>query len=79
MIFLRILFAKYMEMERSVCFLEYMTFTVEVPVSENKMQEMKKANIKEIQNLEDYETFELVEDVRQETEFKARLVARGFQ
>ena len=74
-----------------------MIFTVEVPVSEHNRPEVKEAKVKEIKNLEYYETFEMVEDVRQEmigscwvvtkkekhdaqnTEYKARLVARGFQ
>ena len=58
---------KYMEMERSVCFLENMIFTVEVPVSEHNVPEVKDAKVKEIKNLEDYETFEMVEDIGQET------------
>ena len=65
-------------------------------MSEHKRHEVKEAKIKEIKNLEDNKTFELVEDVGQETigscwvitkkekydgqktEYKARLVARGF-
>ena len=58
---------KYMQMEKSVCFLENAIFTVEVPVSEHKMPEVKEAKINEIMNQEDYEMFELVEDVGQET------------
>ena len=83
---------------KEVCvYLESAIFTVEVPVSEHKRPEVKEAKIKEIKNLEDYETFELVEDIGQETigsrwvitkkekhdgqktEYKAWLVARGFQ
>lgn len=59
--------AIYMQMERSVCFLENAIFTVEVPVSEHKKPEVKEVKIIEIRNLEDYETFELVEDFEQET------------
>ena len=58
--------AKYMEMERSVCFLENMIFTVEISVSEHNRPEVKDAKVKEIKNLEDYETFQIVEDVGQE-------------
>ena len=36
-------------------------FAVEVPVSEHNKPEVEEAKLKEIQNLEDYETFELVE------------------
>ena len=35
-------------------------------MSENKRFEVKEAKIKDIRSLEDYETFELVEDVGQE-------------
>ena len=59
--------AKYMQMERSVCFLDNAIFTVEVPVSEHKRLEIKEVKMKEIKNLEDYDTFELVVDVGQET------------
>ena len=37
-------------------------FVVEIPVAEHDKPEIRKAKIKEIQNLEDYEMFELVED-----------------
>ena len=39
---------------------------VEVPVLEHNKSELKEAKVKEIQNLEYYETFEWVEDVGQE-------------
>ena len=41
-------------------------FVVEVPVSEHNKPEIKDAKMKDIQNLDDYETFDLVEDVGQE-------------
>ena len=70
---------------------------MEVPVSHHDRPEVRDAKINEIKNFEDNETFEMVEDVGQETigchwvitkkekhdgqkkEFKAQLVARGFQ
>ena len=52
--------AKYMQMERSVCFLDNTIFTLEVSVSEHKRPEVKEVKIKEIKKLEDYDTFELV-------------------
>ena len=58
--------SKYMKVEQVVCFLENGVFVVEVPVSEHNKPEVKEAKMKEIQNLEYYETFELVEDVGQE-------------
>ena len=53
--------AKYMKMGPTLYFLENAVFAVEVPVSEHNKLEVKEAKLKEIQNLEDYETFELVE------------------
>ena len=41
-------------------------FVIEVLVSEHNTPEKKEAKLKEIQNLENYETFELVDDVGQE-------------
>ena len=55
--------AKYLQMEKNVCFLDNAVFVVEVLISEHNRPEVKKAKVKEMQNLEDYETFELVEDV----------------
>ena len=86
--------AKYLQMEKNVCFLDNAVFVVEVLVSEHNRSEVKKAKVKEIKNHQDYVTFELVEDFGQEcivinwvftqkkkrdgqnTDFKARLVAR---
>ena len=53
--------AKYMKMGPTLYFLENAVFAVEVPVSEHNKPEVEEAKLKEIQNLEDYETFELVE------------------
>ena len=58
--------AKYLKMECSVCSMKNAIFLVEVPVSKHNRPEVNEAKIKEIQNLEDYETFELVEDIGQE-------------
>ena len=58
--------ASHMKTEQSVCFMENAIFTVEVPVSEHNRLEILEAQKKEVQNLEDYERFELVEDVGQE-------------
>ena len=52
-----------MKIEPSVCFLEYILFVEEVPLSVHNRPEVKGANMKEIQNLQEYETFELVKDV----------------
>ena len=46
-----------------MCFLENAVFVVEVLVVEHNRPEVKEAKVKEIQNLEDYIIFELVEDV----------------
>ena len=48
-------------------FLENSIFTVEFPVSSHKRPKVKEAKTKEIRNLEDCKTFELVEDIGQET------------
>ena len=45
--------ANYLEIERSVCFLENKNFTLEVPVSEHNRPDVTYANVKEIKNLED--------------------------
>ena len=45
-------------MENAVCI-------VEVQISVHNRPEIKEVKIKEIQNLEDYDTFQLVEDVGQ--------------
>ena len=53
--------AKYMKMGPTLYFLENAVFAVEVPVSEHNKPEVEEAKLKEIQNLEDYEAFELLE------------------
>ena len=56
--------------------MENTIFTVEVPVSEQKRPEIKEVKTKEIKNLEDYKTFELVEDVGQETNVSRWVIIR---
>ena len=58
--------AKYLKMEKSVCFLENSIYVVEVPVREHGKLEVIEAKDKEIKNLETYETFEEVDDIGQE-------------
>ena len=50
-------------MEKIMCFSENAVFVVEVLVSEHNRQEVNKAKVKGIQNLECHDTFELLEDV----------------
>merc|ERR1712215_241590 len=59
--------AKYLQVEKSVYFMDYSIFTVEVPVREHGKLEMIEAKNKEIENLKTYETFEEVEENGQET------------
>ena len=59
--------AKYLKMDKSVCFLENSIYVVELPVREHGKPEVIKAKNKEIKNLETYETFEEVDDIGQET------------
>ena len=54
--------AKYLKMEKSVCFLENSIYVVEVPVREHGKAEVIEAKKSEIQNLKAYETFEEVDD-----------------
>ena len=85
--------AKYLKMDKSVCFLENSIYVVEVPVRKAEVMEAKQ---KEIENLKLYETFEEVDDEGQESigsrwivtkkekhegqkqNHKARPVAKGF-
>lgn len=53
-------------MEKSVCFLEHAVFVVEVLAWDHNRPEVKEAKAKEKQNLEDYETFKVVEDIGEE-------------
>ena len=54
--------AKYLKMEKSVCFLESSVYVVEVPVREHGKAEVIEAKEKEIENLKLYETFEKIDD-----------------
>ena len=54
--------AKCLRIENSVCFSEYCTYVIELPVSEHWRPEEKLAKQKEIENLMDYQTFEEVAD-----------------
>ena len=59
--------AKYLRMERSVCFMDHSIYVVEVPVREHGKAEIIEAKNNEIKNLKTYETFEEVDDEGQET------------
>ena len=50
----------YMQMKISVCFLDNAVFIVEGLVPEHNRWEVKEAKVKDMQNIDDYETFELV-------------------
>merc|ERR1712126_312065 len=49
--------AKYLKMEKSVCFMESSVYVVEVPVRDHGKAEVIEAKGKEIENLKMYETF----------------------
>ena len=57
----------YLQVEKSVYFMDYEIFTVEVPVREHGKPEIVEAKENEIQNLKTYETFEEIKDEGQET------------
>ncbi len=59
--------AKYLQVEKSVYFMDHSIFTVEVPVREHGKLEIIEAKNKEIENLKTYETFEEVKENGQET------------
>ena len=59
--------AKYLRMENSVCFSDSCAVAVELPIAEHGRPEVVEAKQKEVQNLEDYETFEEVQDRGQES------------
>merc|ERR1711895_202078 len=61
-----IISAKYLQVEKSVYFMDYEIFSVEVPVKEHGKPEIVEAKNKEIENLKLYETFEEVIDEGQE-------------
>merc|ERR1712120_42981 len=88
---------KYLQVEKSVYFMDYEIYSVEVPVKDHGKPEIVEAKNKEIENLKFYETYEEVRDEGQETigsrwvvtekqqhdgqkqDYKARLIAKGFQ
>merc|ERR1712240_381469 len=59
--------AKYLQVEKSVYFMDYEIFSLEVPVKEYGKPEIIEAKKSEIENLKTYETFEEVRDEGQET------------
>ena len=59
--------AKYLQVEKSVYFMNYEIFSLEVPVKEHGKPEIVEAKNNEIENLKTYETFEEVIDEGQET------------
>ena len=59
--------AKYLKIDKIVCYLENSIYGVEVPVKDHRKPEVIEAKEKEIQNLETYEIFEEVDDKGQET------------
>merc|ERR1711867_204775 len=59
--------AKYLQVEKSVYFMDYEIFSLEVPVKEHGKPEIVKAKNNEIENLKLYETFEELIDEGQET------------
>merc|ERR1712240_512043 len=50
--------AKYLQVEKSVYFMDYEIFSLEVPVKEHRKPEIIEAKNTEIENLRTYETFE---------------------
>merc|ERR1712115_641846 len=60
--------AKYLQVEKSVYFMDYEIFTVEVPVREHGKPEIVEAKENEIQNLKIYETFEEIKDEEEDEE-----------
>merc|ERR1711954_371946 len=59
--------AKYLQVEKSVYFMDYEIYSVEVPVKDHGKPEIVAAKNKEIENLKFYETYEEVRDEGQET------------
>merc|ERR1711867_97680 len=59
--------AKYLQVEKSVYFMDYEIYSVEVPVKDHGKPDIVEAKNKEIENLKLYETFEEVKDEGQET------------
>ena len=59
--------AKYLKVVNSVSFSDVAIYTVELPVSKHWRPEVKEAKDTEVNNLLDYDVFEEVEDVGQQT------------
>ena len=59
--------AKYLKVVNSVSFSDLSVYTVELPVSEHGRPEVKTAKMNEVKNLLEYDVFEEVEDLGQET------------
>merc|ERR1712101_34810 len=59
--------AKYLQVEKSVYFMDYQIYSVEVPIKDHGKPEIVAAKNKEMKNLEFYETYEEVKDEGQET------------
>merc|ERR1711954_505073 len=59
--------AKYLQVEKSVYFMDYEVFSVEVPVKEHGKPEIIQAKNNEVENLKTYETFEEILDEGQTT------------
>merc|ERR1712041_31811 len=54
--------AKYLQVEKSIYFMDYEIFTLEVPVREHGKPEIVEAKNNEIQKLKTYETFKEIKD-----------------
>ena len=54
--------AKYMKLEYRVCFMDYSVFVVKLLVSEYNCSKVVEAKEKEIKKVEDYSTFEEVDE-----------------
>merc|ERR1711955_164392 len=59
--------AKYLQVEKSVYYMDYEIFSVEVPKRDHNKPEVQKAKDTEIENLRTYETFKEVKDEGQKT------------
>merc|ERR1712115_151340 len=59
--------AKYLQVEKSVYFMDYEIFSLEVPLREHGKPEIVEAKNNELQILKTYETFEEIKDEGQET------------
>merc|ERR1712115_154989 len=59
--------AKYLQVEKSVYFMDYQIYSVEVPIKDHGKPEIVAAKNKDMKNLKFYETYEEVRDEGQET------------